>query len=270
MAEVIFRVENLSKHFIIRKSLFSRKKTIHALKQVSFEIRRGDTLGLIGESGSGKTTLANILLGLLKPSEGRVHLFGTDITYFDESKLRPYRSKLQIIFQYTHSVLDPKMTIEALLAEPLRIHKIVSPKDIDGEINRLLGLVGLSDAERKKYPNQLSGGQNQRILIARAIATRPEIIICDEPVSALDVSVQGQILNLLLELKKTLNLTYVLITHDLDAVKHITNKLAIMYQGEIVEIGETHKILTAPESAYGKEMSESVKLISDRHAEGKE
>lgn len=257
MAEVILKVENLSKHFIIRKSLFSRKKTIHAIKHVNFELRRGDTLGLIGESGSGKTTLANILLGLLKPSEGKVHLFGTDITHFDESKLRPYRSKLQIIFQYTHSVLDPKMTIEALLSEPLKIHKIVNANEVDSEVSRLLKLVGLSDAERIKYPHQLSGGQNQRILIARAIATRPEIIICDEPVSALDVSVQGQILKLLLELKNTLNLTYVFITHDLNAVKHITDKLAIMYQGEIVEIGETNKILTAPESAYGKAMSQS-------------
>lgn len=263
MAEVIFKVENLSKHFVIRKSLFSRKKTIHALKQVNFEIRRGESLGLIGESGSGKTTLANILLGLLKPSKGKVYLFGTDITHFDESKLRPYRSKLQIIFQYTHSVLDPKMTIEALLAEPLKIHKIVSAEELDDEINRLLGLVGLTDAERKKYPTQLSGGQNQRILIARAIATRPEIIICDEPVSALDVSVQGQILNLLLELKKTLNLTYVFITHDLNAVKHISDRLAIMYQGEIVEMGETHKILNAPKSAYGIEMSRSLKLEGD-------
>lgn len=243
MSEVIFKVENLSKHFIIRKSLFSRKKTIHALKHVNFELMKGESLGLIGESGSGKTTLANIMLGLIKPSTGNVYHYGTDITHYDESRMRPLRSKLQIIFQYTHSVLDPKMTIEALLSEPLKIHKIVTSQEVDSEVSRLLALVGLTDAEKKKYPHQLSGGQSQRILIARAIATRPEVIICDEPVSALDVSVQGQILNLLMDLKKTMNLTYIFISHDLNAVKHISDRLAIMHQGEIVEIGDADKIL---------------------------
>ena len=243
MSEVIFKVENLSKHFIIRKSLFSRKKIIHALKHVNFDLIKGEALGLIGESGSGKTTLANIMLGLLKPSDGKVYLFGTDITHYNESKMRPLRSKLQIVFQYSHSVLDPKMTIEALLSEPLKIHKIVTAQAIDSEVSRLLALVGLTDSEKKKYPHQLSGGQNQRILIARAIATRPEVIICDEPVSALDVSVQGQIINLLLELKKTMNLTYIFISHDLNVVKHICDRLVIMHKGEIVEIGDTNKIM---------------------------
>lgn len=260
MSEVVYKVEELSKHFIIRKSLFSGKKVIHAVKGVCFELRRGESLGIIGESGSGKTTLANILLGLMNPSAGRVELFGRDMTRMDESQWRPYRQKLQMVFQYTHAVLDPKMTIEALLAEPLKIHQIVKPKEVDEEIDRLLKLVGLAETERKKYPHQLSGGQNQRILIARALATRPEVILCDEPVSALDVSVQGQILTLLSDLKKTLNLTYIFITHDLNAVKHICDRLAVMHRGEIVEIGPTNKILNEPESAYGRELYESLRL----------
>lgn len=263
MAEVIYKVDDLSKHFIVRKSLFSEKKIISAVKGISFELYRGEALGIIGESGSGKTTLANILLGLMKPSSGKVELFGRDMTRLEESEWRPFRQKIQMVFQYTHAVLDPKMTIEDLLAEPLKIHQIVKKKEIDEEVNRLLKIVGLAETERKKYPYQLSGGQNQRILIARALATRPEVILCDEPVSALDVSVQGQILTLLSDLKKTLNLTYIFITHDLNAVKHICTRLAIMHRGEIVEIGPTNKILNEPESDYGKELCEnsSLKMI---------
>lgn len=254
MSEILFEVESLSKHFIVRKSLFSRKKMIHAVRNITFKVEKGESLGLIGESGSGKTTLANLMLGLIKPSEGRIALFGHDITHLDEAGLRPFRSRLQIVFQYTHAVLDPKMTIEELLSEPLLIHKIVPKDSINQEVDRLMGLVGLSASEKHKFPSQLSGGQNQRILIARAIATRPEVIICDEPVSALDVSVQGQILNLLLNLKKELNLTYVFISHDLNVIKHMCNRLAVMYKGEIVEMGDTGKVLTSPESRYAKQL----------------
>jgi peptide/nickel transport system ATP-binding protein/oligopeptide transport system ATP-binding protein len=254
MSEILFEVESLSKHFIVRKSLFSRKKLIHAVRNITFKVEKGESLGLIGESGSGKTTLANLMLGLIKPSEGRIALFGHDITHLDEAGLRRFRSRLQIVFQYTHAVLDPKMTIEELLSEPLLIHKIVPKDSINQEVDRLMGLVGLSASEKHKFPSQLSGGQNQRILIARAIATRPEVIICDEPVSALDVSVQGQILNLLLNLKKELNLTYVFISHDLNVIKHMCNRLAVMYKGEIVEMGDTGKVLTSPESRYAKQL----------------
>lgn len=257
MTEPIFEVENLSKHFVVKKGVFATKKTIHALKKVDLVIRRGESFGIIGESGSGKTTLANLMLGLIKPSEGHIRLFGTDISKLDESKIRRFRKRLQIVFQYTHAVLDPKMTIETLLSEPLIIHKVVSAQMIEAEVDRLLNLVGLSSSEKKKFPHQLSGGQNQRILIARALATRPEVIICDEPVSALDVSVQGQILNLLIKLKSEMDLTVVFISHDLNAVKHICERLAVMHQGEVVEIGETHKILSTPESDYAKRLIQS-------------
>lgn len=258
MQGVALKVEGLSKHFIVRKSVFSKKKTINAVNKISFDVKQYESLGIIGESGSGKTTIANMLLRLIDSSEGSIELFGVDITKIGVEAMRSYRKDIQIIFQYTHAVLDPKMTIEELIKEPLKIHKIVSEHEYDTEVDRLLIMVGLSPTERKKFPSQLSGGQNQRIIIARAIATKAKLIICDEPVSALDASVQGQILNLLVKLKRELGLTYVLITHDLSVVKHMCNRIAVMHQGEIVEIGETGKILSSPQNPYTKKLIESI------------
>lgn len=258
MSIIALRVKELSKHFIIRKSVFSKKKTINAVNKISFEVKQHESLGLIGESGSGKTTIANMLLKLMDPSEGSIELFGVDITKLGVDAMREHRKDIQIIFQYTHAVLDPKMTIEELIKEPLEIHKVVSESELEEEVDRLLAMVGLSTSERKKFPSQLSGGQNQRIIIARAIATRARLIICDEPVSALDVSVQGQILNLLVKLKEELGLTYVLITHDLSVVKHMCDRIAVMYQGEIVEIGETESVLSSPTNPYTKKLIASI------------
>lgn len=258
MSSVALKVEGLSKHFIVRKSVFSKKKTINAVNKISFDVKQYESLGIIGESGSGKTTIANMLLRLIDSSEGSIELFGVDITKIGVEAMRSYRKDIQIIFQYTHAVLDPKMTIEELIKEPLKIHKIVSENEYDTEVDRLLIMVGLSPTERKKFPSQLSGGQNQRIIIARAIATKAKLIICDEPVSALDASVQGQILNLLVQLKRELGLTYVLITHDLSVVKHMCNRIAVMHQGEIVEIGETGKILSSPQNPYTKKLIASI------------
>lgn len=258
MSSVALRVEGLSKHFIIRKSVFSKKKIINAVNKISFDVKQYESLGIIGESGSGKTTIANMLLRLMDSSEGSIELFGVDITKLGVDAMRSHRKDIQIIFQYTHAVLDPKMTIEELIKEPLEIHKVVNSSKYDAEVDRLLAMVGLSSSERKKFPSQLSGGQNQRIIIARAIATRAKLIICDEPVSALDVSVQGQILNLLVKLKKELGLTYVLITHDLSVVKHMCNRIAVMYQGEFVEIGETESILSSPTNPYTKKLIASI------------
>lgn len=254
MDEMALEVSKLSKHFTVRKSVFSKIQVIHAVKKICFQLARGESLGLIGESGSGKTTIANMLAKLINPSEGTIKLFGKDITHLSDEDMRHHRKDIQIIFQYTHAVLDPKMTVEELMSEPLRIYNIVEAKDMDSEIDQLLEIVGLSKTERKKFPSQLSGGQNQRILIARAIATRAKVIVCDEPVSALDVSVQGQILNLLLKLKKELNLTYVFISHDLNVVKHMCNRIAVMYQGQIVEIGETKEIMQNPKNDYTKKL----------------
>lgn len=258
MSSVALKVKDLSKHFIVRKSVFSRKKIINAVHKISFDVKQYESLGIIGESGSGKTTIANMLLRLMDSSEGSIELFGEDITKLGVEAMRSHRKDIQIIFQYTHAVLDPKMTIEELIKEPLEIHKVVSASEYDAEVDRLLTMVGLSTSERKKFPSQLSGGQNQRIIIARAIATRAKLIICDEPVSALDVSVQGQILNLLTNLKKELGLTYVLITHDLSVVKHMCTRIAVMYQGEIVEIGETEKVLSSPTNPYTKKLIASI------------
>ncbi len=242
----LLSVQNLSKHYIIMKNSVSKKTVINAVKDISFDIYPGDSLGLIGESGCGKTTTANLVLRLLNPSSGKIILFGQDITYLEENKMRPYRKDIQIIFQQSGEILDPKMTITELLMEPLKIHNIVKENEFDKEVDRLLSMVGLSPKEKIKYPNQMSGGQMQRVIIARAIATRPKIIVCDEPVASLDVSVQGQILNLLTKLKKELNFTYLFITHDLKVVRHICSRIAVMYKGEIVEIGSRKKFSTTP------------------------
>lgn len=254
MDEIALEVTNLSRHFTVRKSVFSKIHIIHAVKQINFQLARGESLGLIGESGSGKTTIANMLVKLIDSSQGSIKLFGKDITHLSDADMRYYRKDIQIIFQYTHAVLDPKMTVEELISEPLRIYNIVEAENIDCEVDRLLQVVGLSRTERKKFPSQLSGGQNQRIIIARAVATKAKVIVCDEPVSALDVSVQGQILNLLLKLKKELNLSYVFITHDLNVVKHMCNRIAVMYQGQVVEIGDTKEMMLHPKNEYTKKL----------------
>ena len=254
----ILKVENLSKHYIIKKNLFSEKVMIEAARNISFEIGENESLGLIGESGSGKSTIANLVLKLIEPSEGRIELFGIDITDLKEEDMRKHRKDIQIIFQYTESVLDPQMTIDELLKEPLIIHNIVKSSQLDEEVERLLRLVGLSSSERWKLPGQLSGGQNQRVIIARAIAAWPRLIICDEPVSALDVSVQGQILNLLTDLKKELKLSYLFISHDLKVVKHMCDRIAVMYKGEIVETGNTDYILNNPQHKYTSKLIDSI------------
>lgn len=240
------------------KNSVSKKTVINAVQNISFDIYPGDSLGLIGESGCGKTTTANLVLKLLNPSNGEIILFGKDITYLDENKMRPLRKDIQIIFQQSGGILDPKMTIKELLTEPLKIHSIVKETEYDKEADRLLALVGLSSKEKEKYPYQMSGGQIQRVIIARAIATRPKLIVCDEPVASLDVSVQGQILNLLTKLKKDLNLTYLFISHDLKVVRHICSRIAVMYKGEIVEIGDREKILSNPKHEYTKKLITSI------------
>lgn len=231
---------------------------IEAVKDVSFYIGENESFGLIGESGSGKSTIANLVMRLIEPSFGRIQLFGKDVTGLEEKEMRKLRKDIQIIFQYTESVLDPQMTIDELIREPLIVHGIVKPRDLEDETERLLRLVGLPVTERWKLPGQLSGGQNQRVVIARAIASKPRLIVCDEPVSALDVSVQGQILNLLSDLRRELGLSYLFISHDLKVVKHMCDRIAVMYKGELVETGSAEKILNSPEHSYTKKLIESM------------
>ncbi len=243
MDNTILKVKGLSKQYIIRNGLFSKKKYIHAVKNISFNIKEKEAFGLIGNSGCGKTTVANIVLRLIEPNSGTVEFMNQTITELNEKDLRNLRKDIQIVFQHTKTVLDPKMTIMELIREPLHIHHIVPEDEIEDEIDRLLTMVGISLTEKVKYPTQLSGGQNQRIIIARAISTRAKLIICDEPVSALDVSVQGQIINLLLQLKEKLNLSYLFISHDLKVVKYMCDTVAVMNAGEIIQIGPTEEIL---------------------------
>jgi ABC-type oligopeptide transport system ATPase subunit len=258
MKQVLVDVQGLSKSYIVKKNLFSAKHIVRAVDDVSFQIHQGEILGLIGESGCGKTTVGSLLLRLLNGDKGRIIFDGIDISELDINALRGLRKDIQVVFQLAQEVLDPKMTIEEILAEPLALHHIVPKEDIEHELNRLLGLVGLGIEEKLKFPYQLSGGQKQRVGIARAIASRPRFVVCDEPVSALDVSVQGQILNLLLELKHEMKLTYLFISHDLKVVKHICDRIAVMYQGKIVEIGPTAEIINNPQVAYTRELFNSM------------
>ena len=256
--ETLISIQNISKHYIIKENLMSKKIIIKAVDDVSFNIRKGESLGLIGESGSGKTTTALMILNLIKADEGKIFYKDRELTAINDDDMRNMRKELQIIFQHSQGALDPKMTVEELLLEPLKLHHIVKDKDMDKEVSRLLRLVELSESDKLKFLFQMSGGQRQRIGIARAISIRPSFIICDEPVSALDVSVQGQILNLLDNLKDELNLTYLFIAHDLKVVKHICDRIAVMYKGKIVESGDTKQILNEPSHEYTKKLVGSV------------
>ncbi|MDD7795147.1 ATP-binding cassette domain-containing protein [Clostridium sp. 'White wine YQ'] len=253
----LITIKNLSKHYIVKKNIFAKKNLIKAVNDVSFEIKEGESLGLIGESGCGKSTTASLILNLIKADEGKIIYKNMDLTKINDDVMRGLRKELQIIFQASQGTLDPLMTIDELLKVPLRLHKIVDNSGLDSEVIRLLNLVELSESDKYKYPHQMSGGQRQRIGIARAIATRPSFIICDEPVSALDVSIQGQILNLLENLRKELKLTYLFISHDLKVVKHLCDRIAVMNSGKIVEIGQTMKILDKPKEEYTKKLISS-------------
>jgi peptide/nickel transport system ATP-binding protein/oligopeptide transport system ATP-binding protein len=246
----LLEVRDLSRHFVVKKYLFSRNRVIQAVRGARFSVYPGEVLGLVGESGSGKSTTAAMILRLIEPIEGTILFRGIPIAGLTDREMRRLRKDLQIIFQYGNSVLDPLMTVEELLIEPLRIHAVVPGDEIDVEVDRILALVGLSSADRRRYPGRLSGGQYQRIIIARAIAVRPALVVCDEPVSALDVSVQGQILNLLIRLREQLGLTYLFISHDLKVIRHVCDRIAVMYRGEIVEIGPRDQVLGSPSHEY--------------------
>lgn len=249
----IIEVVNLKKQFPIRSSILDIVKgNVNAVNGVSFGIDKGETFGLVGESGSGKTTTGRLMLRLLKPTSGRILLEGRDISQIKEREFRNIRKDLQVIFQNPYSALDPKMIVEDILTEPLGLHKIVPVLQYSKEVERLLNLVGLSKKDAKKFPHEFSGGQRQRIGIARAIATKPKFIVCDEPVSALDVSIQSQILNLLMELQKEFKLSYLFIAHGLNVIKHVSDKVGVMYLGKIVEKGTVGDIFNNPKHPYTK------------------
>jgi len=232
VTDKLLEIKNLTKHFPVKGGFRSSK--VQAVDDVSFYINRGETLGLVGESGCGKTTVGRTIVRLYEPTSGSIIYNGKDITRVN---MRPYRSKMQVIFQDPYASLDPRMTVSNIIGEPLDINKIYkSKKDRNNRIFDILNMVGLSNEQANRYPHEFSGGQRQRIGIARALSVRPDFIVCDEPVSALDVSIQAQIINILMDLQKEFGLTYLFIAHDLAVVKHISNRIGVMYLGKLVEL----------------------------------
>ncbi len=260
--EVLLSVRNLTKKFPILGGVFSREvAAVHAVNGVSFDVYRGETLGLVGESGCGKSTLGRSLLRLIEPTSGEVRFKGVDVVALRSAELRRLRRSIQIIFQDPYASLNPRMTVEELLSEPLRLHKICPDRaSARLKIAKLLDLCGLRRESISKYPHEFSGGQRQRISIARALAVEPEFLVCDEPVSALDVSIQAQIINLLQDLQKELKLTYLFIAHDLKVVEHISNRVAVMYLGKIVEIASSENLYKNPQHPYTKALLSAIPI----------
>ncbi|NIA14006.1 MAG: dipeptide ABC transporter ATP-binding protein [Nitrospiraceae bacterium] len=252
-------VEDLVKHFPIKKGVFARATgAVRAVDGVSFSIPRGKTLSLVGESGSGKTTAGRAILRLIEPTSGNVHFDGLDVTSLDRHELRALRKRMQLIFQDPYGSLNPRMTVYSVLAEALTAHGVVPKPERRDRVYELLRMVGLPPEAATRYPHEFSGGQRQRIGIARALAVEPDLIIADEPISALDVSIQAQILNLLEDLQEKLGLAYLFIGHDLSVVRHISDYVAVMYLGRIVEVGPVDAIFARPVHPYTKALLSAV------------
>jgi oligopeptide/dipeptide ABC transporter ATP-binding protein len=251
MTEPILTAEHVAKHYPLRGVGFSRRKgRVLAVADVSFEIAAGEVFGLVGESGCGKSTLGRVLLRLEEPTAGRVHFNGEDIAAFGDARLKRFRREAQIVYQDPYSSLNPRRTIGDLIAEPLDIHRVGSPAERRERVAWLLNVVGLLPEHGRRYPHEFSGGQRQRIVIARALALNPRLLLADEPVSALDVSIQAQVVNLLRDLQAQFNLTYLFISHDLSLVEYICNRVAVMYLGRLVELASKQELYREPLHPY--------------------
>ncbi|GIP29638.1 ABC transporter ATP-binding protein [Paenibacillus sp. J23TS9] len=259
MSETLLEVSHLKKYFPIRKGLWNKTLGhVKAVDDISFSVRRGETFGLVGESGCGKSTTGRSILRLIEPSEGKVLFEGREITGLSMEAMRKQRRDMQIVFQDPFSSLDPRHSVQRILEEPLIVHGISSRKERQERIERLIDVVGLTRTHLHRYPHQFSGGQRQRIGIARALALQPKLIVADEPVSALDVSIQSQVINLLQDLQSEFKLTYIFIAHDLSVVKHICDRVAVMYLGRIVEIADKHQLYDTPQHPYTQALLSAV------------
>lgn len=260
MSQNLLEVHNIKKYFPIKKKLFSKKKeSIKAVDGVSFTVKKGETLSIVGESGCGKSTTGRVLMKLLDATEGRIIFEGQDITDLTDDEIRPLRKEFQMVFQDPYASLNPRLTVKEIIEEPLIVHNIEKEKRADRVIE-LLEVVGLNRYHANRYPHEFSGGQRQRIGIARALAVNPKLIIADEPVSALDVSIQSQILNLLKDLQEQYNLTYIFIAHDLSVVEHISDRVGVMYLGRLVELADRDGLFKNPLHPYTKALLSAVPI----------
>jgi oligopeptide transport system ATP-binding protein len=261
MTDVLLKVDNLKKYFPITGGLFGKTVGhVKAVDDVSFYVRKGETLGLVGESGCGKSTTGRVLMRLLEATEGKVFFEDQELTSLNSNAMRKMRKEIQMVFQDPFASLNPRHTVEKILEEPLIVHGIGDKEERKRRVREMLEVVGLSSYHAKRYPHQFSGGQRQRIGIARALMTKPKLIIADEPVSALDVSIQSQVLNLLEDLQKDFGLTYIFIAHDLGVVKHISDRVGVMYLGRLVEITESEKLYEKPLHPYTRALLDSIPI----------
>lgn len=257
----LLEIKNLKKYFKVRKkSIFQKEKILKAVDDISFSIKKGETFGLVGESGCGKTTVGRCVTRLYDSTSGEIIFDGKDISGISKREMTPYRKRIGMIFQDSYSSLNPRMTVGQIISEPLEIHKITNGEERVQRVKELLNMVGLKEEHINRYPHEFSGGQRQRVGIARALALNPEFIVCDEPISALDVSIQAQVINILEELQERLGLTYLFISHDLSMVRHISHRVGVMYLGNLVEIGDAEEIYTNMLHPYTQSLMSAVPI----------